>query len=182
LFQADLSKENEIRDLIPHVLQSCPDLKGLIHSASIYEQAPFKDTSFDLYNHHLNLNLKAPFFLSQGFVLAVKSGFIITILDSQISHHSRKNSAYQTSKAALEYLTEHLALQLAPQFRVNGIAPGAILSPPGTENSYVEKVGKNTPMKRHGTIQDIAKACDYLLNAPYANGQILQVDGGSHLS
>jgi len=79
-------------------------------------------------------------------------------------------------------MTKGLALALAPNIRVNAIAPGAILPPPGKGDSYLEQLGKHIPLRRHGSPDDVAAALLYLVTARFVTGQILFVDGGEHLS
>jgi pteridine reductase len=124
--------------------------------------------------------------LSQVFAKqeTLKSGLIINMLDKNIIRTQTKYFGYLQSKKALAELTKYLAIMLAPKIRVNAISPGFIIEEEGTipDTMYFTKKLKSIPLQKQGSIEDIIKAVDYLLNASYVNGQNLFVDGGSFLT
>jgi pteridine reductase len=136
-------------------------------------------------NSRIGSNLKAPLFLIQSFhkELEKNQGFIINITDINVDKALINHSIYLAAKSGLQTLTKSLAKELAPNIRVNAIAPGAILEPPNIEWTTEQK--KNiihaVPMKRMGTEKDIVDAAMYLSEAEYVTGQILNIDGGKSL-
>lgn len=136
----------------------------------------------------IGTNLRAPFFLSQALAPALKevAGNIVNIIDIHGDRPLKNYSVYSVAKAGLAMMTRSLAKELAPEVRVNGIAPGAILWP--ENEAKVSETTKATiirqiPLKRQGAPEDIATAALFLCrDAPYVNGQILSVDGGRSLS
>ena len=131
----------------------------------------------------MDTNLRAPFFLSQAFSEELKNskGNIINLVDIYADRPLAQHSIYSASKAGLVMLTKSMALELAPEVRVNAIAPGAILWPEnGQENK--EKIIEKVALKRQGREKDIVDAALYLNKADYVTGQIIQVDGGRSLN
>ena len=130
-------------------------------------------------------NLKAPLFLTQFLceTLRKNKGFIINITDINVNKALTNHSIYLAAKSGLQTITQSLAKELAPDIRVNAIAPGAILEPPNVTWTKEQKdnIIKLIPMSRMGNEKDIADAAIYLSEAEYVTGQILNVDGGKSL-
>ena len=131
-------------------------------------------------------NLKAPLFLMQSFSKELKKnkGFIINITDINVDKALINHSIYLAAKSGLQTLTQALAKELAPDIRVNAIAPGVILEPPNTEWTTEQKnnIINSVPLGRMGSEKDIADAAIFLSEAEYVTGQILNIDGGKSLS
>ena len=128
-------------------------------------------------------NLKAPFFLAQVLApyLAEQQGTIINITDIHAGRPLKDYTVYCAAKAGLVMLTKSLAKELAPDIRVNAVAPGAILWPEAgnkLDKAIQEKIIQQTALKRHGKPQDVADTVLYLSQASYITGQVLAVDGG----
>ena len=123
--------------------------------------------------------MDAPFFITQGLVpkLKAKKGSVIGIVDTSWNHAWEELAHYTATKGALRQLIVNLAGELAPEIRVNGIAPGAILAAEWEKERF-EKVLARVPLGRAGTPEDIAKAVKFLSEADYITGFILPVDGG----
>ena len=157
----------------------------LVNSAAIFEDASLVQTSETLYDRHLDINLKAPFFLCQAFVRNLpvgREGVILNLADWRGVTPPADYAAYTLSKAGLVALTKSLALQLAPRVRVNAIAPGAILPPPGGDRAEWEAEKRpDVPLDRVGTADDIAAAAVYLICNRFVTGEVLNVTGGEHL-
>jgi len=181
LFVADLSSEDEVLDLIPNTIKEFSDLNLLINNASIFEPSSIKETSIELLNRHLSINLKAPYILTQRFSKHCKSGQIINILDTRINSDRTKYAAYSISKKALSDLTKMSAIELAPSIRVNAIAPGLILPPEGKDEYYLADLAKDIPLKKSGSINHILASLTFLMNNDYMTGQTIFCDGGEHL-
>ena len=136
----------------------------------------------------INTNLQAPLLMSQALYgsLKAESGCIINLLDAHTAHPQRGYALYDLSKNGLVSLTRSLALEMAPEVRVNGVAPGAILLPVGEQlpsgAANAAEFTQKIPLQRLGQETDIAAAVTFLVTAaPYITGQVLAVDGGRNL-
>lgn len=157
------------------------DLEVLVNNASIFEPATIKNTEIELFDRHLAVNLKAPFFLIRDFARFVGTGNIINIIDTRMSKNDYTYAAYTLAKKSLADLTSMAALELAPDIRVNGIAPGFILAPEEASHDYLDKLKQKLPMCQQGNVKQICQAMIYLLENDFVTGQLLFVDGGQHL-
>jgi NAD(P)-dependent dehydrogenase (short-subunit alcohol dehydrogenase family) len=139
------------------------------------------DVGFSDVMRHMHVNAWAPFVLSREFARLADHGKIVNLLDTRIIGHDREHVAYVLSKKMLAVLTVMCAREFAPDFTVNGIAPGLILPPAGKDESYLDKLAEKVPLRKHGGPQDIVDAVLYLLKSDYVTGQVIYVDGGRHL-
>ena len=153
----------------------------LVSSAAVFEKAPFSGTTLDLWDRTFAINLRAPFFLAQTFAARCQKGDILFLADANAQRAGREYLAYSLTKTAIAALTRTLAKTLAPGIRVNAVAPGAILPPPGEGPEYLERLAKRIPLQRIGSPEDIVGAVLYLLQSPYVTGEVLAVSGGSEL-
>jgi len=181
IFHCDLSDENEVEKLMDKVMMHFERIDLLVNNASVFEPGIIRESSVKLYNNQFDINLKAPFVLTRDFALNNKKGNIINFLDTRISSNSNSHSAYSISKVGLAHLTKMAALEFGPDIRVNGIAPGATLSPEGKGDDYLAKVAEKTPMKIPGGIEPILQSINYILTNKNLTGQILYCDGGEQL-
>jgi len=180
-FQADLGDVNQTQTLIKQVVKRFDQLNLLINSASIFESSPFKETSAESLVRHSQVNFVSPFILMRDFANNVSNGQIINIVDTRITSNKSDYLSYSLSKKSLWELTKMAALELAPDFRVNAIAPGAILAPAGKDQQYLEKVADLTPMKTPSGVISILKSIDYILGNEDLTGQLIFCDGGAQL-
>ena len=180
IYKADLSDSPQAQDLIPHINQSTP-IHYLINNAAIFESHTFETTSIEAWNDHIAINLTAPFLLSQAFAQQADTGArIINILDWRALRPGADHFPYTISKSALAAMTKSIAISLAPNITVNGLALGAILPP--SDGVAGNKITKNIPMKRWAIDGEIEQALLFLLTCPeYITGEIIHVDGGRHL-
>ena len=182
--KADLEKEDHYIPLVNAALNFKGNIDVLINNASAFYQTSLNNLNIKQWNELININLKAPLFISQ---LAAKSlgeskGCIINITDIHASNPLKDHTIYCISKAGLVTLTKSLAKELAPNIRVNGISPGAITWPNNMDNKTKENIINQTILKKKGNAEDIAKSIVFLINdADYITGQILNVDGGKTL-
>lgn len=177
---ADFSHPEGVSKLIDQANALSP-LYGLVNSASIFEPLSMQETSLDDWNRHLNINLTAPFLLSQAFAKHVKDGRIVNILDWRALRPGADHFPYTVTKSALAAMTKSLAIALAPNIIVNGLALGAIL-PPSDNPSASEKVIEAVPAKRWSEASEVEEAFLFLLTGPaYITGEIIHLDGGRHL-
>lgn len=184
---SDLGMPDSVSRLISQANEFSP-LHGLVNSAAIFEPLSFRDTSLDDWQRHMDINLTAPFLLSQAFAksfiaraaLSV-TGRIVNILDWRALRPGADHFPYTVSKAALAAMTKSLAVALAPNITVNGLALGAIL-PPADNPSAEKKVIESVPAKRWSEAQEVEDALIFLLTGPaYITGEIIHLDGGRHL-
>ncbi|WP_434149829.1 pteridine reductase [Methylocaldum gracile subsp. desertum] len=185
LLQADLLETERLTELVRQTAAFWGGLDVLVNNASGFYPTPFGAITEVQWNDLLGSNLKAPFFLAQSAVpyLRDRKGCIINIGDIYADHPIEKYSVYSLAKAGLATMTRALAKELAPEIRVNGVAPGAILWPEhDADPAKKAEILARIPMKRAGEASDIAKAVLFLVDdAPYVTGQILVVDGGRSL-
>ena len=185
LVQANLDNANEVEMLVEKILSKNGSIDALINNASTFYPTPIGTFSEENWNALMGSNLKAPLFLIQSFYkeLEKNKGFIINVTDINVDRALVNHSIYLAAKSGLQTLTKSLAKELAPNIRVNAIAPGAILEPPNTDWTAEEKnnIINAVPMRRMGTEKDIVDAAIYLSEAEYVTGQILNIDGGKSL-
>ena len=183
LLQADLEKFSEVNRLVRLAFRASPKIHVLINNASIFYKTPLGKVREKDWNRFFDINLKAPFFLSQALGLKMvrqKEGKIINLIDWSAFRPYTQYLPYCVSKAGLVSLTQGLAKTLAPSVQVNGIAPGPILPAAGSTRKEIQKVLKRTPLKRFGEPSDIAEAVRFLLkSADFVTGAVLPVDGGN---
>ena len=185
LVQANLDNANEVEMLVEKILSKNGSIDALINNASTFYPTPIGTFSEENWNALMGSNLKAPLFLIQSFYkeLEKNKGFIINVTDINVDRALVNHSIYLAAKSGLQTLTKSLAKELAPNIRVNAIAPGAILEPPNTDWTAEQKnnIINAVPLERMGTEKDIVDAAIYLSEAEYVTGQILNIDGGKSL-
>lgn len=187
VLRADLSDPLGVESLAAAVGRATPVLDVLVHNAALYELLPFQDITRRAWSRMLAVNLEAPFFLSQALLpvlQAAPSPLIVHITDVGAERPERAGHAhYSVSKAGLLMLTRALALELAPQVRVNAVAPGPIAFPASFSEEERKQVLERTPLGREGSVEDVARAVLFLVqHAPYMTGQVINVDGGRSAS
>jgi len=187
LIQADLLDVAKLPSLVEQTVQTFGRLDALVNNASTFYQTAIGEIGMEDWNDLIGANLQAPLFLSQAAAPALKKsqGAIVNITDIHAERPLKSYVVYSVAKAGLVGLTRSLARELAPDVRVNAVAPGPILWP--DEEVFDElarqRIISHTPLKREGTPDDIAKAVQYLLSdAPYVTGETINVDGGRHIA
>lgn len=176
---SDLSNADEVSQLISRANEFSP-LYALVNSAAIFEPLSFQDTKLEDWERHIAINLTAPFLLSQAFAKHTSYGRIVNILDWRALRPGADHFPYTVTKSALAAMTKSLAVALAPNITVNGLALGAIL-PPANESAS-EKIIEQVPAKRWVEAGEVEDALIFLLSGPaYITGEIIHVDGGRHL-
>jgi pteridine reductase len=185
--QAELLESETLPSLILRTLDTFGRLDALINCASTFYPTSMAGVSESNWLELIGSNLKAPLFLSQAAAphLRATRGCIINITDIHAERPLKGYVVYNIAKAGLRGLTHALARELAPEVRVNAVAPGPILWPEDDQFDAAERerIIGHTPLKREGAPQDIARAVKYLLlDAPYVTGQTINVDGGRHIA
>ena len=183
--QGNLDVKEDVQKIINEVNNSFPSIDLLINNASTFYPTPIDEISEDHWEKLIGSNLKGPLFLIQGLKENLKksNGSIINITDTNLTKGVANYSIYSAAKAGLEAITKGLARELAPEIKVNAIAPGAMLEPPDVTWTEEEKIRviENIPLKRMGSEKDIANAVKFLANSEYITGQTIKVDGGRSL-
>ena len=182
IFCCDLSSPKESQSLIKSVRGEFKDLTLLVNNASIFEKDTIKDLDVSLLMRHLNIHVVAPLVLISDFAKFFKSGNIVNILDRDIVKNETEFTTYLIAKKVLKELTEVASVQLAPDVRVNAIAPGLILAPENEGLLYMEKKMKKVPLQKIGSPQHVCEALRFLIRNTYLTGQTIFVDGGERLS
>jgi NAD(P)-dependent dehydrogenase (short-subunit alcohol dehydrogenase family) len=182
LLQADLADAEQVANLISHAREH-GSVFALVNNAAIFEPLNWENSSMDDMNRHLMVNLMTPFLLSQAFARSLSpgdSGRIVNMLDWRSLRPGPDHLPYTVSKSALAALTRSLAVALAPQITVNGLALGAILPP--SDDAKTRNILDNVPAHRWANLEEVGQALVFLLDGPtYVTGEILHVDGGRHL-
>jgi pteridine reductase len=178
---ADLERPEEYESLIARAMKAAGAVDILINNASIFLPNTVMNVGFGDVTRHLHVNAWAPFVLSRDFTRLAERGKIINLLDTRIAGYDRAHVAYVLSKRMLAVLTTMCALEFAPDFTVNAVAPGLILPPAGKDESYLAKLAETVPLRKHGGPRDIVDAVLYLLRSDFVTGQTIYVDGGRHL-
>lgn len=186
VLQADLADQQALPGLIDTTLKRYGRLDALINNASAFYPTPLETASLTQWNDLFASNAQAPFFLAQAALPALRhsGGAIINMVDIYAERALSQHPVYVMAKAALAAMTRSLALDLGPDVRVNGIAPGAVMWPSdGKPYADQDAMLMRTPLKRAGTPEDVASAVLWLLrDAPFVTGQIIRIDGGRTLS
>lgn len=188
VFSAALDDTRAVRTLATDVMAWQGQVDVLVNNASGFIPTPFEEASEQQWNQLMNSNLKGAFFLCQSLAESLRKqrGSIINIADIYARSPLAGYSIYCIAKAGNTMMSKALARELAPHVRVNGIAPGVILWPHNDEQMTEEvkqQVINSVPLQRTGHPCDIARMALFLAtDATYITGQIIAVDGGSHLN
>lgn len=185
IFAADLLLTDRLPDLVSQVVEWSGGLNILVNNASSFYPTPMGSISESDWTDLIGSNLKAPMFLSQAALphLRENGGNIVNIVDIHARRPLSGHIVYGPAKAALEMLTKTLAKELAPEIRVNGVSPGAILWPEqGLAGDAKQSILDQIPLRRCGNPADIAGCVLFLVrDAEYVTGQVIAVDGGRSL-
>jgi pteridine reductase len=187
LIQADLLDLAKLPSLIDQTVQTFNRLDAVVNNASSFHPTPVGEITEEDWEDLIGANLRAPLFISQAAAPALRKtqGAIVNITDIHAERPLKNYVVYSVAKAGLVGLTRSLARELAPEVRVNAVAPGPILWPDDEEFDELsrQRIISHTPLKREGTPEDIAKAVHFLLaEATYVTGETVNVDGGRHVA
>ena len=182
VIKANFNSDTSIDELVAKVNEITNTLEVLVNNASSFYPTPLDKASLIEWRDLTDTNTTTPLFLTQALLHHLKKGkgCVINISDSLVKNGIKDYSLYSAAKSALEGITKSLAKELAPEVRVNGIAPGAILWPDDKDLSDQEKesILKKVAIGRIGKPEDIASSIFFLTQSKYITGQIINVDGG----
>lgn len=180
--QADLNDPAAVEPLIRAVVHELGPLDILVNNAAVFHKDSFETLDADKLDAEFRVNLFAPLLLMKAFAAQGRPGVIVNLLDRRITSLDPSAVPYELSKKALAEATRVAALHWAPRIRVNAVAPGPALPPPGEGPSYLKEKAGPIPLGRPCAPREIAEAVLYLLRADSVTGQVLFVDGGQHLT
>ena len=184
IIQGDLLSLAALPGLVQETVRQFGRLDVLINNASSYYPTELGEIDEQQWRDLTGSNLQAPLFLAQAAApeLRRRRGCIVNITDMHVERPKKGYIVYSVAKAGLVTLTKSLAHELAPEVRVNAVAPGPVLWPednPQFDEVYRQRVISQTLLKRMGESDDVAKAVRFLINdAPFITGQVIAVDGG----
>ena len=181
--QADLGRVDAAYALVDRAVAWRGTLGALVNSAAIMLRTPIPDTTQFDWDRMFALNVRAPYFLSQRAApsLAASRGAIVNIADLAAFESWPAYVPHGMTKAAVVQMTRAMAQALAPDVRVNAVAPGVVLLPEGWSDEGARHLQETTPLRRLGAPEDVAQAVVYLLGAQYVTGEVVRVDGGRHV-
>jgi pteridine reductase len=187
LIQADLLDVAKLPSLVEQTLQTFGRLDALVNNASSFFPTALGDITPAQFGDLVGTNLQAPLFLTQAAAAALRraQGAVVNITDLHAERPLRSYVVYSAAKAGLMGLTRALARELAPDVRVNAVAPGPILWPDdgAFDELSRQRIISHTPLRREGTPEDVARAVHFLLaESPYVTGETVHVDGGRHIA
>jgi len=182
--KADLSAEAETEALMPAATAALGPVTCLINNASTFESDTVATSTRETWDTHMEVNLRAPFLLSQAFQAQLPpgaEGAIINIIDQRVWNLTPDFTTYTLSKAGLWGLTQILARAMAPEVRVNGIGPGPTLQSVHQSAEDFAEEWTAMPLARRVEPEDICRAVMFILQSPAVTGQMIAVDAGQHM-
>ena len=182
--KADLTKEEETRQLMAQSVAAFGPIGCLINNASTFDRDEFDTVTRSSWDAHIEPNLRAPFVLSQDMAAALpedKDGVIVNIIDQRVWNLTPHFLSYTLSKTGLWTLTRMLALALAPRIRVNGIGPGPTLRNVRQTEAQFQRQQNSVPLRRGASSEEVARAVRFIIESPSMTGQMIALDGGQHL-
>lgn len=180
LARGDLTRAGAAATVVGVARKSFGRLDLLVNSAASFHASPLLDTDAAAWDAVMDLNVRAPHLLvlEAAPLLRESRGAVVNLVDLSAVQPWTEYPAHAVSKAALAHLTRVQARSLAPDVRVNGVAPGAVLPPDSYAPERLEALRKQTPLGKLGRPEDAVSAVLFLAEAPFVTGQILAVDGG----
>lgn len=184
--RAELAEFDRLPELVAHCVGHFGRLDALVNNASAFYPTPVGSMTPQHWDELFASNARAPLFLTQAAAphLRARRGAVVNLVDIYAERPLARHTLYAMAKAALLMMTRSLAIELGPEIRVNGVAPGAVLWPEsGKAYTDQQQLLQATALKRAGTPEDVAEAVRWLLqDAHYCTGEIIRVDGGRSLA
>ncbi|MGI6294504.1 MAG: SDR family oxidoreductase [Armatimonadota bacterium] len=180
--KANFSDPDQVDALLDEAAKLAGPINILINNASAYPKTEFETLTLDELMSSITVDAWAPFALGRQFGRSPQAKHIINLIDTRVfGEYDWRHFGYHAAKNMLALFTKTLAIKLAPQVAVNGVAPGLILPPEGKPQSYIEGLKGELPMQKIGSPDSVAQAVLFLLNSKFITGQVIFVDGGRHL-
>ena len=184
LVKGDLSKETDVNKIVKFAKSKLKYFDCLINNASLFENDKLENFTTNSWGRHLRTNLRAPALLSKEFAKNIKgkNNNIINIIDQRVFKLTPFFFSYTVSKTGLYTLTKTSAMSLAPNIRVNGIAPGPTLKNKRQSEKHFKKQYLSTPLKKQVDVSEICNAVDFFIKNESITGQVISVDSGQSLN
>ncbi len=184
LVKGNLSKEADLKKIIKFAKSKLKYFDCLINNASLFENDNLRNFTSKSWGHHLDVNLKAPAYLTKEFAKNVrgKNNNIINIIDQRVFKLTPFFFSYTLSKTGLYTLTKTSAMSLAPNIRVNGIAPGPTIKNKRQTDNHFKKQYLSTPLKKQVDVEEVCNAVDFFIKNSSITGQVLAIDSGQSLN
>lgn len=182
--QADVADHRQVEQMVAAAQETFGTIHILINSASLWRKTPFPMTNLDDWHQVTGILINGSFYCANAvapLMLAQGEGVIVNIVDLSAFEPWPHFMAHSVGKSALLALSRQLALELAPDVRVNAVAPGPVLPPPDFDEVKAARTAGKTLLNRWGTAEDVAEAVLYFIRADYVTGEVLAVDGGERL-
>jgi glucose 1-dehydrogenase len=180
----DLGEPASAPALITTAVEALGPISILVNSASGFPRDTIEDVTLEGWRRTFDLSLVTPVLLTQAFAAALPDdldGAIINVTDVKTATPYRTHFSYVVAKGALDTFTSAAAVGLAPRIRVNAVALGVILPPPGEDESYAQQLAARLPLQRAGGTAPVAAAALALIANDFVTGEVIRVDGGGHL-
>ncbi|MDJ0961563.1 MAG: SDR family oxidoreductase [Acidimicrobiia bacterium] len=184
LGSANLTDPTVAGDLIDAATVALGPISILINSASGFPTDTLQDADLNSWRSTQDLSLTTPVFLTQAFADALPQGLggaVVNVTDVKTATPYRTHFSYIVAKGGLDEFTKAAAVALAPEIRVNAVALGVILPPPGEDDAYAQRLADQIPMRRPGGTDPVAAAAVALVQNDFVTGETIRVDGGQHL-
>ena len=184
LIKADLNKDNDLKKIIKFAKSKLKYFDCLINNASLFENDKLENFTSQSWEKHITTNLKAPAYLSKEFSKNIKgkNNNIINIIDQRVFKLTPFFFSYTLSKTGLYTLTKTSAMSLAPQIRVNGIAPGPTIKNKRQSMKHFKNQYLATPLKKQVNVDEVCNAVDFFIKNSSITGQVLALDSGQSLN
>ncbi len=185
-YQADLTDPSALIEMMTAARSVFPSASLLINNASRFSRSDYITEDMCLFEEHMAIHVKAPYLTTREFARHYHTGLVVNMIDTKISRIPTAYFSYSLSKKSLAELTQLSAYALAPDIRVNGIAPGVILAPaemstPAAREAYLARRTNELPLKTRGGSACVISALNFFIDNPFVTGQIIYADGGEHL-
>ncbi|MEG9862073.1 MAG: SDR family oxidoreductase [Parvularculales bacterium] len=191
--QADLADSTAVDNLIPSAMRAFSTnttnasgaVSCLINNASLFERDTLDDITPGLWQRHMDINLRAPVFLTQSFARHLPDsieGDVINLIDQRVQRLTPLFYSYTLSKAGLWTATRTAAQALAPKIRVNAVAPGSTLPSSHQSDEHFQRLQESVPLQHGATVDELCQAVQFILSSPGMTGQMIILDGGQHLA
>ena len=184
LIKADLNKDSDLKKIIKFAKSKLKYFDCLINNASLFENDKLENFTSQSWEKHITTNLKAPAYLSKEFSKNIKgkNNNIINIIDQRVFKLTPFFFSYTLSKTGLYTLTKTSAMSLAPQIRVNGIAPGPTIKNKRQSMKHFKNQYLATPLKKQVNVDEVCNAVDFFIKNSSITGQVLALDSGQSLN
>ena len=184
LIKADLNKDSDLKKIIKFAKSKLKYFDCLINNASLFENDKLDNFTSQSWEKHITTNLKAPAYLSKEFSKNIKgkNNNIINIIDQRVFKLTPFFFSYTLSKTGLYTLTKTSAMSLAPQIRVNGIAPGPTIKNKRQSIKHFKNQYLATPLKKQVNVDEVCNAVDFFIKNSSITGQVVALDSGQSLN